>query len=377
MMIEPVDDMTKPTPLPPRRAQNPHWSAAMPAKYALALAPACGLLLWVALSFMSGRGLIAPDYATFARALQGWSALSAGSPMNTPATINASGAASRALVPLACQSASQSSIGAPLTVRPSEVVCGDVLVVGGDATIQGEIHGSLQVIGGKATITGDVTGDVSVIGGDIVVQNGGQIGGAAHAMGGSVITAPTSIVRNVGSDLQQPRDITRPPGLNFAVDVGSFWLSVVFWMSAALGISLFAPEMVGRVRFNVTHHFMLSGLIGATVAVVSLVLAVILVVTCLGIPIALLVAIAAWAAWVIGTVGVGAWLGSIVFGGPGGRRQPSVRMSAVIGALILCLLKALPVAGVIFGVITGVVALGATILTLLSARRPMALRRVY
>ena len=64
-----------------------------------------------------------------------------------------------------------------------------------------------------------------------------------------------------------------------------------------------------------------------------------------------------------------------MFGGPGGHRQPSLRVSAILGVIILCVLKALPVAGAIIGIVAGMVALGAAMLTLLSARRTVAIRR--
>jgi hypothetical protein len=119
----------------------------------------------------------------------------------------------------------------------------------------------------------------------------------------------------------------------------------------------------------------LSGALGAIGATVAAIVAIALVFTCLGIPLAALIAVAAWAAWVVGTVGVGAWLGAVLFGGPMKSRQPSLMVSALLGATILCVLKALPVAGAIIGFLVGAVALGAALLALLSARRAPVMRR--
>lgn len=365
-----------------RRAdhRDPHPAAAPPDRRAaiiLSLVSIGGMLAWIGLSFLRIGAATPPGAAWL---INSWSSLSSWSwsslPVTSPrATVAASGPAQAH--PLQCGSSGLSSIGSALTIRPEEVVCGDVLVIGGDADVEGEIRGSLQVIGGNTTVAGIVTGDISDVGGDITVQGGGRVDGATHAIGGSVLIAPDAIVRDVGTDIQGPRDLTRPPGLSFSIDVGAFWLSLLFWLSATLGITLFAPEMVGQVRYTVSRHFLLSGTIGALSAIVAGVIAVALVFTCIGIPIALLIAVTAWAGWVVGAVGVGAWLGSLLFGGPGKSRQPSLMASALLGSTILCVIKALPVLGEIVGVVVGAVALGAAILTLLSARRAPALRRAF
>ena len=265
-------------------------------------------------------------------------------------------------------------MGSDLIVSPLKVICGDVLVVGANAMTQGEVRGSIQVIGGNAVISGSVTGDITVIGGNISVQPGGRVYGAAHAIGGSVITAPNAIVNNTGGDIQIPRDLTQAPGLNASIDVGSFWLSLLFWISAALGLSALAPEMIGHVRYTISRHFALSGVVGALLALATGLVSVALVFTCLGIPLALAIAVAAWFAWVVGTVGLGAWLGGALFSGPRGSHPPSLIVSAMLGVLILCVFKALPVAGPIVGLLSGIVALGSAALTLLSARRVSHLR---
>ncbi|HEX9035573.1 MAG TPA: polymer-forming cytoskeletal protein [Ktedonobacterales bacterium] len=276
---------------------------------------------------------------------------------------------------LACDSSGLSSFGSNVTIGAPQDVCGDVLVVGANATVQGELRGSLQVIGGNATISGVVTGAVYVVGGNLAVLSGARIFGAAHVVGGSLVVAPGASVNSAWNDLQTPHDFTRPPGLNVSIDIGSLWLSLLFWLSAALGVTFFAPEMVGRVRYTVAHHAVLSGLTGAAVGVIGGILAIALVFTCVGIPLSILIAIFAWVAWVVGTVGLGAWIGALLFGGPGGARQTSLMASSLLGVTILCILKALPVAGTIIGLISGAVALGASVLTLLSARRTTVVKR--
>jgi hypothetical protein len=258
-------------------------------------------------------------------------------------------------------------MGSSLIVSPTDIVCGDVLVAGGNLNLQGEVRGSVQVLGGNADVSGVVTGDITVIGGNLTLQPGATVSGVAHEIGGSLTVASGAHLAGTGPNLGEPADIARAPGLNLSVDAGSFWLSLLFWLSAAIGLSAVAPEMVGRVRYTISHHVALSGVMGVISGFVALVGAVILVITCIGIPLALLIAVAAWFAWVVGTVGLAAWLGSVVFGGP--RHSPSLIVSSTLGVLALSLLKELPVAGPIIGVLAGMVAVGGATLTMLSARR--------
>ena len=94
-----------------------------------------------------------------------------------------------------------------------------------------------------------------------------------------------------------------------------------------------------------------------------------LFVTCIGIPVTLLIALTLWVAWVVGTVAFASWLGASLLRGLRHNAEPSLLVSSLLGVLILCLLKSAPVVGVVVSVLVGCVGLGAAGLTLLSARR--------
>lgn len=335
----------------------------------IALISAFGLITWFILTFITNVSAPQPGASLISGILAQWRASNVNGTGLSQTNGNVSGNLPRLATPLQCDSTGTSSIGTDLSIPPTEVICGDVLVIGANVTVQGEVRGSIRVIGGNAIISGVISSDITVIGGNISVQTGGRVYGAAHAIGGTVVAAPNTIVNNTGSDIQQPHDWTQAPGFNVSIDIGAFWLSLLFWISAALGLTALAPEMIGHVRYTVRQRLALSGIIGAILALAAGVVSVALVFTCLGIPLALAIAAAVWFAWVVGTVGLGAWLGSALFGGSRSSHPPSLILSAVFGVLILTVLKALPVAGPFIGYLTGSIALGAAMLTLLSARR--------
>ncbi len=335
----------------------------------IALLSAFGLAAWLVLTILTSGSVTPPGIALISGIFNQWrtSGITGGDLSHTNGYV--SGNHQFMTTPLQCDSSGTSSLGTDLSIPSTEVICGDVMVVGANVTVQGEVRGAIQVIGGNAFISGVVTGDITVIGGNISVQTGGKVYGAAHAIGGTVITAPNTIVNNTGNDIQSPHDLTQAPGFNLSIDIGSFWLSLLFWMSAALGLTALTPEMIGHVRYTIRRRFFLSGIIGAILALAAGIVSVALVFTCLGIPLALAIAVVTWFGWVVGTVGLGAWLGSALFGGSRSSHPPSLIVSAILGVLILSILKAIPVAGPFIGYLAGAIALGATTLTLLSARR--------
>lgn len=69
-------------------------------------------------------------------------------------------------------------------LKSNDTLREDVLISGGNATIDGLIDGDLGVMGGSVEINGAIDGDVAVFGGEI--ENSGKITGDAAVAGGSV-----------------------------------------------------------------------------------------------------------------------------------------------------------------------------------------------
>ncbi len=271
----------------------------------------------------------------------------------------------------ACSTSNASAFGSDLLVPANEWVCGDALAVGGSMTVRGRVQGDAQAIGGGVIVSGEVGGDVTAIGGDITVQPGGHVHGKLQTIGGHIIIQPGAFAEQVApvsaNPLSDSHSTTTPFHL-LAPETSSFWLGLLFWICATLGLTAFVPEAVGHVRYTIAHRFLLSGFSGALIGAIGLLLAAALFLTCLGIPVTVAIGLALWLAWVTGTVAFGSWLGASLLRGLG-NREPSLLLSSLLGVLLLSMLKALPVAGIVVSVTVGCVALGAATITLLSARR--------
>lgn len=76
-------------------------------------------------------------------------------------------------------------IGGSVSVDSDEYVSGDVVVIGGNATIDGEVDGEVVVVGGSARFgpQADVHGDTTVVGGGLSRDTSAVIRGAIHEVG--------------------------------------------------------------------------------------------------------------------------------------------------------------------------------------------------
>jgi hypothetical protein len=98
------------------------------------------------------------------------------------------------------------------TVSFDGVVNGDLLVGGGNVHITGKVN-NLRVAGGNVIIDGTVTGNITAVGGDIVIEKDSKIAGSLAAAGGNItvyspigkgITAAAGslgVSSNVGGDV--------------------------------------------------------------------------------------------------------------------------------------------------------------------------------
>ncbi|HEX8728379.1 MAG TPA: polymer-forming cytoskeletal protein [Ktedonobacterales bacterium] len=333
-----------------------------------ALVAVVGLLLWASLTAPRMVAFM-PQMAGVTSAATSWinSTLVGASPSSSGLALSGS------RTPQACSTSSASAFGSNLVVPQNAWVCGDALVMGGNLDVQGRIQGSAQAIGGNVTISGEVDGDVTAVGGNITVKSGAVTHGKLDAVGGHVILEPGVRAQTVTTNTLEQNWSPGPNGSWTWHDAppaaSAFWLGLLFWVSAAIGLSAFVPEAVGHVRYTIARRFLYSGVAGAVIGVVGLVVGVALLLTCIGIPVTILIGLALWLAWVIGTVAFASWLGASLLRGLRHNYNPSLLVSSLLGVVILCLLKSAPVVGTVVSVMVGCVGLGAAGLTLLSARR--------
>lgn len=268
-----------------------------------------------------------------------------------------------------CTDATRNGAGQSVTVNATERICGNVTVYAGSATVLGEVDGDVTVVGGSATIAGDVLGNVTTVGGSISIESTGRVQGNVHALGGQVTRAPGSYVGGrVERDLSEA-DLGPHQWLGFSDHYTFPWLSMLLWAGVGALLVSFFPEQLGRVRSIARHDFPKSVVAGALAAVIGGALAVALVLTCLGIPVALLIVAGLWIAWVVGTVALGFLVGDRLLNGSHSTGRSPVA-ATVLGLVLIALVESIPCLGGAVSLVAGAAGLGAALLALLNARRP-------
>jgi hypothetical protein len=86
------------------------------------------------------------------------------------------------------------SFGNSLLIRENESTY-DVVVLGGDLEMLGEVRGDTVVVGGSAKVSGELRGDLTVIGGPVLLGPRAKINGEVVSIGGRVESDPESFVR--------------------------------------------------------------------------------------------------------------------------------------------------------------------------------------
>jgi cytoskeletal protein CcmA (bactofilin family) len=308
--------------------------------------------------------------------------------------------------------AQTSRVGGAIVVEEGEVIDGDLQAVGGSIVVYGTVHGDVQAAAGDILIVGTVTGDVEAAAGAITVtgdvggnlqsgagsltiDEGATIGGNVDAgaasaviagtvqgdvtVGGDTITlAPTA---DVGGDLVYDGQLIQQPGASVAGAVrqdpnlggwsvgpvveipdfvGTIYSVLVSFLLGGLLLVLF-PAFTDEVSGQVRGDAIQSSFV-ALVAILASVLAILLVaITIIGIPLAILLAFA---------VGLTAWVGSVLGQYAVGDyvlRQSGREdrwLALALGVLGFAVLDLVPIVGGVATFLVGLLGFGATVAVL-------------
>jgi hypothetical protein len=210
-------------------------------------------------------------------------------------------------------------VGAGTTVISGQVT-DDLVIAGGNTTITGDVGGDVRVLGGQVVITGRVGGDVIVVGG--ALNLGGEVAGDLDFIGGVLKVADNAKVGGdltyrsdrkadistnsyIGGKITYDKTIAEKLGvLKDAADRNSLktgflalfgaWLFLKLLMFIFAGLVIFwlLSEPVERIIKTSFSHPWRSLITGFAALAAVPVLAVILLVTIIGLPLALFIGLA-------------------------------------------------------------------------------------
>jgi hypothetical protein len=245
---------------------------------------------------------------------------------------------------------------------------------GGDITVLGRVSNDVVAVGGSIIVSGEVDGRVLALGGNVTLLPGAHIAGDVQTFGGSVSRSP-----GVEVDGRVDRGMTTDqftlPNVTSIIPVRLDWTDVIFWAFSGLVISLFLPSQLTRVRLMARHQPLGSLFLGLLAYVVGAVAGLVLVLTCLGIPLALAIGVVLWGGSIFGTAALGLWIGSALVPGATSRRRLPFILATVLGVSMLAIASTAPVIGGIIRVLVSCAGLGAVLLSIVTMRHPSPARR--
>jgi cytoskeletal protein CcmA (bactofilin family) len=248
------------------------------------------------------------------------------------------------------------------TVERGETVDG-VYVIDGDVTIDGTVDGDVVVVNGETRVSGEVTGDLTVFAKRAVIESGAHVGGDIRYGDESP---------EIASGAQVDGDVSKEDWSDFPTVGWLGWLAL--WLaltisSLALGLLLLllAPRAADAAYLQAREGAWASVAAGLAIFILLPILAVLALVTLVGLPLGIAVLLALLPLGAIAYVTTLWVVGRLLLKPPRGRV-----VSFLLGWAIFRVVALVPVLGIIVWIAAVVFGLGVLALALWRARTPAA-----
>jgi hypothetical protein len=240
-------------------------------------------------------------------------------------------------------------IGGKVDLQERSLVEGNVVIVGGEATIDGEVRGDVVAWGGQISL-----GKAAVVDGDLVTFGTVRRHASAQVKGtvieGLRLDGVTEYLARVlpSGSLDAPVEPTAPPLAHSreTTGVAGNLITMLLLMGVAALVITLLPVHVGRMDHAMGKHTLLSLGIGSLTLILVLILLPLLIIVCLGIPLAIILAIAFVLCGVLGWVAAGKMVGRRLLHALHSSRI-SLLGETLLGTLVITLLSMVPCAGIL------------------------------
>ncbi|MHB1356984.1 MAG: bactofilin family protein [Anaerolineae bacterium] len=248
-------------------------------------------------------------------------------------------------------------VGGGLTLQAGSQVLGSVAVTGGNVVVAGHIKGDLVVIGGSLNL-----GNTAIVDGDVVTlgsinRDAGAIvrGQILTGLGASADRRSFDRIASIGSMVRSGQWIQGIVSI-----LGIFLLLCLCVMLATL-LGAIWPEKIRIVGVTMRANWLQCLGTGLLTLLVGVILVPILVVICIGIPVAVVLLLALAISGLVGWAALGQYVGERMLQALNIRASSLVQTAA--GVTLLTLLALIPCLGTLMTVIVGSVAIGAVLLS--------------
>jgi hypothetical protein len=305
-------------------------------------------------------------------------------------------------------------------LRFSGATGGDYLGAGGYQIVDGRVHGSLRAAGGQVRVTAAADHNATLAGGTVIFDTAASVGRNLYVAGGqirlsgrvaqsvriagSVVTidgAIDSSVMVVAKELRVEAGARVGGNLTYRVPTGHvhidpaariagkitalpmpsgwgagrfFWtIFVLGFLLAGIVLVALAPSLAANTSILAHERPAYSIGIGLLWLIVLSIAIAILAITLIGIPLAILTAAACFVLYCLGKVVSAVWVGRLVLGSRARLGRGAMIGSFVLGAIILILIKWIPVLGTLVVFLVSLLGFGALLLTIKTLWGPRAI----
>jgi hypothetical protein len=258
--------------------------------------------------------------------------------------------------------------GGDVEVGPATVIAGSATLTGGRVNFDGNSHGYLQISAGTVTIAGVVHGDTEVRSEQLVIGPETQIGGKLVYRGPSEPVVPAGAVITGGVEFHEVSHGSYMHGDHGPVREAVHWVGSALWFAGvffvgALFVILF-PGVSSRAADTIGRDPLRSLGLGLAVLVCVPFVAVVLLITIIGIPLALLLVpiylLLMFLGWIVAALFVGQ-RGLAAVRGASPVTTGWRLLSLLLALVALSLVRHVPVVGGLVALLALVAGIGALV----------------
>lgn len=258
--------------------------------------------------------------------------------------------------------------GGDVAVGPATVIVGSATLAGGRVSFEGNAHGYLKVSGGTVSISGVVNGDAEVRSEELVIGPETQISGRLVYHGPSAPLVPEGAVIAGGVEFHEAGHGSYMRGDHGPVREAVHWVGSALWFAGvffvgAMFIILF-PGLSSRAADTIGRDPLRSLGLGLAILVCVPFVAIVLLFTIIGIPLALLLLplylLILFLGWIVAALFIGQ-RGLAALRGPGSATTGWRLFSLLLALVALSLLRHVPVVGGLLGLLALTVGIGALV----------------
>lgn len=243
--------------------------------------------------------------------------------------------------------------GGNVTLDSAAMIGGNAYLFAGNVEVNGNVRGGLMASGGTVFLNGVVGRDVEIAAGSLHIGSGAQIAGnLRYKVPKDKVKIDTG-ARIAGTITALP--VSRGPGIRLVL-----WM-LGFVVAGVVVIALF-PRFAAETIEILRARPGLSGIVGLCSIFVVAIVVMILVVTFIGLPLAVIAVLVYGIICYLANVPVATWVGRRILGPRAGAGRQGMIVSFLAGGILLVLIELIPVVGAWVATVSALFGIGAILL---------------